>query len=90
MGEGVEATTLLHSSNISKTQRDTSFTEDMLRKAVIFDRILCNKLGRTQRERDILESRRETIRASLRQVSLLAGPLEKRSFHPHLVVFSTK
>ncbi len=49
MGEGVEAT--LHTSNISKNTERYFVTEDMLRLAVIFDRILFNKLGRIQRER---------------------------------------
>jgi hypothetical protein len=50
MGEGVEAT--LHTSNISKNIERYFFTEDMLRKSVIFDRILFNKLGRIQKERE--------------------------------------
>ncbi len=49
MGDGVVAT--LHSSNISKNKERYFFTEDVLRKAVIFDRILFHKLGRIQRER---------------------------------------
>jgi hypothetical protein len=49
MGDGVEAT--LHPSNISKNTERYFTTEDMLRKAVIFDRILFNKLGKIQRER---------------------------------------
>jgi hypothetical protein len=44
MGEGVEAT--LHTSDISKNTERYFFTVDMLRKAVIFDRILVKKLGR--------------------------------------------
>jgi hypothetical protein len=83
MGEGVEAT--VHSSNISKNKERYFFTEDMLRKAVIFE------VGKDpDRDSEILESRIETVetvRASLRQVSLLAGLLEKRSFHQHLLVF---
>jgi hypothetical protein len=65
MGDGVEAT--LHSSNISKNIERYFFTEDMLRKSVIFDRILFNELGRIQKERQILESRIRTILAILRR-----------------------
>ncbi len=49
MGAGVEAN--LHTSYISKNTERYFFTEDMLRKAVIFDRTLFNQLGRIQRER---------------------------------------
>jgi hypothetical protein len=46
----VEAT--LHTSNISKNTERYFFTEDMLRKAVIFDRTLFIKLGRIEIERE--------------------------------------